>query len=519
MHILAYKTNKEHRIYRIEIGKGEIEMIKRDEMSGETLDRITMPMCEKLVNYETSGDVALPEYLPEIRKILNVSGKIQSPSKYVNGTMVECSGVIDCKLFFLGADGNIFSTSFPLEYEFRTAIDDCSDCELSDGIVTLIGTNIDGIVSRASTPRKVNVKCRLTSRVRCFAKMNMSEELIGEIEEESIERLVEECESVELLSVESEPIEVNEEIFGLGDDIRVISADASAFVSDINRAEGIIGVGGDVYLKILYCKDGDCPKLISKKTRFSGEIESDIESNNYICKVSPAITDIVVNVEDGKVNCTISLVLNAVVAYNGTVRYAEDAYSTERECECRKDNILVPYLLALTNANFSQSERVDLSETNIPQNAIPIDSWGSVYLSSCDRDGEKYVFSGQSKYCILWEKDGEYGACEISLPVKYECMGREERRSYDAIADVVSVRTRVDGDMLCIDAEIAVAYDIMGAREISVVRECRFGEILEKKKRGMIIYYPASNESNWEVAKKYHVEADGLIARNGYYLF
>ena len=42
--------------------------------------RLQLPLCDKTVTSEVAGDFSLPDYQPEIKRLLRVSATVQPPS-------------------------------------------------------------------------------------------------------------------------------------------------------------------------------------------------------------------------------------------------------------------------------------------------------------------------------------------------------------------------------------------------------------------------------------------------------
>ncbi|MBR0443324.1 MAG: hypothetical protein IIX15_03200, partial [Clostridia bacterium] len=45
--------------------------------------RLQLPICDRMVITEVSGEVSLPDYQPEIKRLLRVSATVQPPTRYV----------------------------------------------------------------------------------------------------------------------------------------------------------------------------------------------------------------------------------------------------------------------------------------------------------------------------------------------------------------------------------------------------------------------------------------------------
>ena len=494
-------------------------MMNKDGNAREYSERLTALLCDKTVNHEVSGDFTIPDYLPELRKLLSVSERVLPPAKYVSSSGVECNGSIDYKILYVGADGGLYSADLSTEYELKTPIEN-GGSELTAGTAVTVSTVSEGMNTRITAPRRVNIKNRLCSRIKAYGQADTGGEPYGDSEDGRLQKLYAETEFSSIYPLSSDPIELEEEIGGLFEDSRVISADAVIFANDIRRSSEGLDVSGDVVLKLLACRDTGKAEAITKKLPFRGTLECDEPMSDALYSLWGSVTDINVDVGEGKALCKLSMILSATCVRNAVGRYVADVYSTERECECEKDTLPLPICLSCSVGNFSQSERLTLSETGLPEGATVIDTIGDVIFDGCESLGGRYAFSGKSKYTVLWEKDGEYGAIDVELPLRYEVEGTAaESFSFDACGDVISCRARADGDTLSLDAEIAVATDVFGQNRATVVNGVRFGDPHKKRKSRMVVYYPAAGESLWDVAKKYHVPSDSLSEEKNYYLF
>ena len=57
--------------------------------------RIVMPIAQRDVNTDISEDFTLPDYNPEIRKVLYLRTSILPPARFVSGNKIDVSGVVD----------------------------------------------------------------------------------------------------------------------------------------------------------------------------------------------------------------------------------------------------------------------------------------------------------------------------------------------------------------------------------------------------------------------------------------
>ena len=491
-------------------------MINMGQNKRDSGGALTGKICDKRVWAELSNDFTVPDTQPEIRRILAVTERLLPPAKYVGGSSVECNGVVDYRVIYLGTDGELWGACYSSEYELEAPVER-KDLNTGIGAATLINAVCEGSSARVSAGRRVNIRSRVLADIRSYGEL--ADGTLVDTEDDSIQRLGREAEAACFCTGVSDVIEVSEEIGGLYEDSRVITAEARAYIKELNRGEESIACTGEMTLMLLVCREGQRAEQIAKKVAFDGIVELDRPLSNSLCRASCYVTDVKVSVEEGKAICTVSAVISAELAENRRVEYTADAYSTERELESETETLDLPVVLVCGKGNFSQNERLPLCDTSIPEGAVLVDIFPRATLDGCEYKG-RYEMTGRCVYTLLWEKEGEYGASDVELPLKYAFEGKAgEDISCAARGEVISCRGRVDGELLCIDAEISAEATVVGREPIERIRDMSLGDSFEKEKNRMVIYYPAEGETAWDVAKKYRVRADSISEEKNYYLF
>ena len=128
--------------------------------------RIQDLLCDRQNVTELSGDFSLPDYQPEIKRLLRVRATVSPPDKYIGTGNVDFSGMIDYCILYAGNDGALYCANESQEYQFSVPLEMTSDFDLGDGLVCDAETVADMAVGRVIAPRKLSVKCRLRSRVQ-----------------------------------------------------------------------------------------------------------------------------------------------------------------------------------------------------------------------------------------------------------------------------------------------------------------------------------------------------------------
>ncbi|MBQ9085667.1 MAG: DUF3794 domain-containing protein [Clostridia bacterium] len=491
-----------------------------EENEMEMRPMVTLSLCDRTLHTEVSGDYTLPDYQPEIRRILHVIPTVLPPAKYVGNGNVELNGTVDYQVFYVGGDGGMYTLSLSSEYGGQIPMEAADRVDLNEGITVFATTVSEGTTTRVSGPRKLNVRCRLCSRVRAYGRMPLEVRESGCEHPSAVRRHVTEGASMVASGSVSEGIICREEIMNVGEDARVISAVADVFVEDCRWQAGGLRAVGEVCLRLMIARENGSVETMTRKLPLEGEIEWDSPMADAPCCVRGTASEVEVQVEEGRILCEVTVLLEARSLGGMPLTYVDDAYSLEQECDCRYTEHQIPVSLGCENGNFSQSERIPLSEINFPEDANVIDAFGSAWFEECHQNEEQYLLNGKSRYVLLCEREGEYSTLEVNLPLRYEMSGGElTPESFDATASVIGCRVRIEGETLCVDTEWSVVADFVGIQPITVLSEVNFGEVLTRSRSCMTVYYPSAEDTAWTVAKKYHVSPEKIAENASYYFF
>lgn len=475
-------------------------------------------ICDRRIVTELSSDFSLPDYQPEIKRLLHVGASVSPSDKYIGTGEAEFSGTVDYTFLYAGNDGEIYSTSQTGEYRFSVPMESTVDFELGDGIVCDVQTLPDPAAGRVVAPRKLSVKCRLRSRVRIYGTRVLSETLRG-ASEESIQRLYGRSECKETFVGVSDPIQLSDEILtdAAEETLRVISADAVAYVSEAISGSGCVNCRGEAVLKLLCTHEGGANTPFSQLRRipFTGSVAVDGAEVNCSACARGCVNDVAITVEEGRILCDISLRLEAKAERNGELCFTEDAYSTEAVGECAVDHIRFPVLLKCHTGNFSLNTTLSFEEAGIRRDAALIDLNLLPSITGFENESGRYVLFGKCRCCALISNGEDVTVQEFELPFRYVTEGSaEEICDYDADVVVISCRGRADGERIHVDGELAVNLFVHGEREARVLSEALFSEPFVTSGRTDVICYPSREDTLWTVAKKYHRAVEDIVRMN-----
>ena len=478
--------------------------------------RLMLPICNRIITSEITNDYTLPDYQPEIRRVIAINENIAPVAKYISSDSVELDGNIDYTLLYVGADGALYSAPLSAEYSVSAPLSISAELDRSQAVTVIPKLCVENITARVTAPRKLTVRARLNCHVRAFGEAVFEELIEGEATPVSIQRLRSEAEYASAYFGVSELIEVSDE-FDAEDSLRVVSADGDILINEVlSEADGA-SVSGEVLLKLL-CLDEDSGeyKTIIRKMPFSEKVDTARAEKSAKERCARGlVSDITINVEEGKIGSKIGFFVEAEEVNNLPCSYTADLYSTKNHCSCRYDTEVIPVAISGISSSFSQSERIPLAETGVPEGAEIIDVYGKANVTGVRLEDGKCIMSGENKYLLVCKKGGEISMAELRAPFRYECDGgktREiDRENVDIICQVYNCRCKADGDTLGIDSEIALSGMIFDTNEIKRVSRACMGEEIARSGSDVVICYPSVSETVWNVAKKYLVAPGDVI--------
>lgn len=480
---------------------------------------VQVPICDRVVATELSADISLPDYQPEIKRLLRVRTTVLPTDKYVGAGSAEISGTVEYRILYTGNDGGLYCAAHTEEYRFTLPLEIPADLELAEGILCDAVTQAETPSVRASAPRRIALRSRLRTRVRTYGLRIPAETLVGEAHG-AAERLMGQAECGRLFFGGGEARDLADEILveSEGRDWRVVSAEGQVFVSEATAGSGSVLCRGEVCLQLLCISESDGgSQVLSRRIPFSEEVPTDGVEVNCACRADGVCSDLRVTVGEGKILCEVGLRLRTVAQRNETVHYTRDLYLVESGCEVRRREMSVPRALRCLNGNFSLNTVLEGETVHANAGDRILETVATASASRLEKDRGRLLLTGVCRCQVLLEGEREARVEEAEIPFRYAMEGLSEGETvsdWDASVEVISCRARADGERMSLDAELAVSLSAFGQTEICSVCEVQVGEPLVGKTAAYCICYPSRTDSLWSVAKRYHRPIEALCLAN-----
>lgn len=78
---------------------------------------VQVSLCDRIITTDLGGDFSLPDYQPEIRRLLRIGASATPPARYAGGNGMDLAGTVDYFVLYMGNDDQVYCA--PLSAEYR----------------------------------------------------------------------------------------------------------------------------------------------------------------------------------------------------------------------------------------------------------------------------------------------------------------------------------------------------------------------------------------------------------------
>ncbi len=477
--------------------------------------------CYEPIVTECSVDHVLPDYMPEIRRILRVEARPHKGGKYVDGEKVEFTGTVAYTLLYTDGEGRLSSVPLTADYSFFCPYrSEKEPTAYSD-------TRIESTLCRLTGPRKISLKSVLKSRVHLL----LPEELPVLTKEDGVELLPFHTSCRRTVPSEGYAISLTDTLTVEGasaEELRPLLSDARLAVREVKVDEGSVRVRGEAFVRLLLAREDGAPLSYPCRIPFDEEMAVEGASVAETVLADGQITSIDLAVSEGEGGATVELSCDGELSF---LRIAElpiegiaDAYSPLYPTRLTERGIPLCRILGCFTGIFSVGGRGTLPEETVV--SIP-DGEGSVSSARIEVENGRAVLLGEIKARLLLENahSGEdtaagFSAYEHSFPFRIETDIRlleGETPRFDLSCEVLYLRPRVERDSIATDAEISVKILGYCEENFTFVSGIEFDRESPYPRRAdeIAVLYPEEGESLWSLGKRVHRSPEALCLLNG----
>ncbi len=481
---------------------------------------------------ELSDDFILPDYLPDVKKVVWVEACPRLGNRFLGSGILEFEGAVAYKVLYIADDNRVRCAAFLSDFKNKIAGD-----ELSEDCVDILRPVASELNCRMQNPRKLNIRCKAGVTGAIWRRATFLPELYGARgnDEKSIETK-ENC--VDALNITnrretgmvfSEDITLDSSMPPIGE---MICSSAAIYVDECRPSGNELLLRGVCELEAIYSTasgEGEDYVLLRRTLPYSQALDADSLKDGCTCLVTVLPEGITVNVREdefGKrrmIELDINYSLDVEAIHPKKVYYCEDCYSVDRECQTTQANQQIWRLSDSMRCSFSINENrllQDIDAIGMREvkacNVMPV-----MYLEAERTKKSRPVLGGSAKVSILGVKeDGQYCSTVLELPLRFEGETPLKDEQVKTVIDcrASGIRCRVDDEKLYIDFEVICNVLLTAAQDAQTIQVIRM--LPDKPREGdkgavATLYFPENGETLFDIAKKYKVARISLMERNG----
>ncbi len=474
----------------------------------------TTAMCD------VTEDVVLPDYIPEVRRVIGVRATVSADGKYLSGDELETDGGVTYNVLYIGGDGALCSTSQTTSYTGHVPLrtDGAEDDRFTTQDIVLSCT-VESVNCRVTAPRRLTLSSKVRQRVLSQKPIDVTMKTDGTF---PVRRRTEER-SCAVMSEYRQTGECSGELRER-EGMKVICANGELCLSDTRLTEngGAVRIKGDAYVTaVLLSPEG---QYVTSRSRVAVEEELSLPELHNVSSCSAAAFGEVVLLEltvgeGGVIVWHMEYDLDCCVIKRTKAVVVTDAYlaGCADETEVSTHEAVCPAFAV--NGRLTTQTSVKLK----PGMAY-VCAWGRGTVERLEVANGRGVVGGNVVISVACAGGGEAILEEVTLPFRYECDIGGDASSVPlggkVALRVTDIQARGDGEQLGLTAELAISAAVLGTEVVSCVASIApsgdgEGTTASTAENVIRIYVPDEGETAWDVEKRFRLgreaRSDGNI--------
>ncbi len=476
---------------------------------------------ESTAEQSLDADIILPDYCPEISKILKCSVIPNITSVSNNSGRVTADASATVRIFYVGENGKLagYEQNYPLQ-KFIESNKITSDSTVSVNLKT------DYANCRAVNSRRIDIRAMLTFIFKVSNKRD--ESVLSGVDGAGMQVITDELNIASLCGMNertftlSEVIEIPESKSPVS---QVINVASSATVSELKIINNKALLKGDCNVKIYYIGDeSSAVEFIEHSVPISQIIELDgltddcktgITLNICLCETTPK-ADSSGDMRLIDFNARINAFITAFDEI--PVSLINDAYSTV----CETKNTFKSIELMKFNDNFDTvfTNKVVLESIGVSVNCVTA-VWCSDVKYNFSAKDDKCNISGTYQANIVY-RDNENKTGIIQKPVDFDYTvkmnDKSDRITCFGSVQILSCSCAVTGDSrLELKTELSSSGIILSNITQKYIGNIELlNENIRKDNCALTIYFCDKGENLWNIARKYGTTVDAIKNENDF---
>ena len=491
------------------------------------LDKENCFVCETVFEGNSEQpvdlDFSLPDYCPDIERILKCRICPSVMSKNISGDRLDVDGVAVIRLYYLDTKKQAVrlcehTSPFSCSFNIKTSLQD---------LTAVVKVRTEYLNCRALTPRRLDIHGAFSVGVSVYAKSLQdycTSITAPDIQQKKHSELIS-C----LAGIGQQQFSVSEVLdIGQGKPSpeSILRSDFSIGIESAKALSDKIMLKGEAVLRLLYVTDIETGSqdTMTFNIPYTQVIDvqgiSDTSQNDIRLEVMNYDVSLKSEYDESSTLITLDAKICATVfAYEEkNIDIIDDAYSTEYELELAEKNMKFPHILSLPESELSVKQEVRTGDNGITK---IIDIWCDSINSICTNDGNSLAVKGKINCCIL-ALDSESVPFYAERPLEFNFAPNIPESTGDISAKTEpscqSLNFRITGDNsveLKADLRLnGIVFESKTSRCIVSANADEDKKRMKDKNAALTLYYADEGESLWNIARNYCTSVEAVMLEN-----
>lgn len=471
---------------------------------------------------ESAGDFTLPDYMPEIRKILKVTQRVLPAGKYVGSSKAEFSGSVAYTVVYAGEGGRLAASNLSIDWEISVPLGENAQ-EAEDVFAEF---SADNAVCRLGGPRRLNFRTRVKALAHIMAGKTADEKTEGcecAADEMTIERLIKPEKIAQLYRGESGEFEIAGQMTADTGEAEPVYCEGTVYISEIKPVNNSALCRGELWARAVYANaESGVPFCISKRIPFERSVSVEGATPDSACRANGRCVSVEINSDGTSVTCSAAVEIDVTAANNISLPLTRDIYSTKYSCGHENGNFQMQEMIVCRNSNLSVDRTKAPENNEIPASASVFDVSGDAEATSVEFKDGRAIVNGTAHMQVLLssgEKENINWYTEhVDIPVRVELdcpAAAADNPLWYCDMQIIGARARFDGE-LTVNAEVETSLYAAKRKNVTCVTAASLDKTTKAAKHAspITVFYPEEGDTLWDVAKTFSVPVAALAAEN-----
>lgn len=477
---------------------------------------------EQSVEQPIDTEFTLPDYCPEIERILKCRVIPRISSKSQNGSSFTADGNASITLIYAGSAGEI--SSYDYQVPFSKTLDiGAAGTEPADAVFVTCDVMLDYATCRAITPRRINVHGAVMAKIKAQCRKNTN--VIADIDDENVQMQKGTATTTVPMAQTEKQFSLEEEVEIPSDKAAVICmirCSSTAVVNECKIVSSKAVVKGRLCIDALYKSENGCEKL-KTEIPFSQVVDIPGADEDCSCSAKLEVCSFDMRPKTGMsgeartfmVDARINVVVEAFC--NREVSLIYDAYSTQHDTTVSKSDVSFDKYVYGTDETFICKKTLEFPEGSF--NEI-VDVWCDMGGNTVKSEGSSVVIAGELMVCILG-RDPSGTAVFYERPAPYDYRVHLDKMPEGMkCVPVINVSgtdySLMGSGKVEIRAELKISVTVIEVTKYSLLSRISVNEDSKKPTddSALVIYFADKGEKVWDIARKYNTSPSEIASVN-----